>query len=98
MRRGSCRKWGRFVATDRQEAQLIASWTCRTPRRPTPGQRAWPMPSPAATALGPGIEMLPASVYIDPDRYEAEQRKIFDKVPHLLAPSALLRDAAGGRT
>ena len=49
------------------------------------------MPSPAAKLpSGPGIEMLPASVYIDPDRYEAEQRKIFDKVPHLLAPSALL--------
>jgi phenylpropionate dioxygenase-like ring-hydroxylating dioxygenase large terminal subunit len=61
------------------------------PRRPTPGQRA------LAEALARGeaaggerVETLPADIYIDPDRYDAEQRKIFDKVPHLLAPSALL--------
>ena len=40
--------------------------------------------------MGDGVKTLPAKVYIDPDRYEAEQRKLFDKVPHLLAPSALL--------
>jgi len=63
----------------------------RTPRRPTPGQRALAEAlSRGEAALGDGIQTLPASVYIDPDRYEAEQRSIFDKVPHLLAPSALL--------
>ena len=40
--------------------------------------------------LGDCVQTLPANTYIDPDRYEAEQRKLFDKVPHLLAPSALL--------
>jgi len=63
----------------------------RTPRRPTPGQRALAEAlSRGEAALGEGIQTLPASVYIDLDRFEAEQRSIFDKVPHLLAPSALL--------
>jgi len=63
----------------------------RTPRRPTPGQRALAEAlSRGEAALGEGIQTLSASVYIDPDRYEAEQRAIFDHVPHLLAPSALL--------
>src|SRR5688500_5982812 len=63
----------------------------RSTRRATEGQRA--MADAIArgeAALGPGIETLTASVYIDPVRYEAEQRNIFDKLPHLLAPSALL--------
>ena len=67
----------------------------RTPRRPTPGQRALADAiARGEAALGEGIETLPASVYIDPDRFEAEQRAIFDKVPHLLAPSALLPETA----
>lgn len=63
----------------------------RSPRRPTPGQRALADAlARGEAALGPGIETLSATVYIDPERYEAEQRAIFDHVPHLLAPSALL--------
>ena len=63
----------------------------RSRRRPTPGQRALADAlARGEAALGGGIETLPASVYIDPDRYEAEQRAIFDRMPHLLAPSALL--------
>ena len=63
----------------------------RTPRRPTPGQRALADAiSRGEAALGEGIQTLPASVYIDPARFEAEQRLIFDKVPNLLVPSALL--------
>jgi phenylpropionate dioxygenase-like ring-hydroxylating dioxygenase large terminal subunit len=63
----------------------------RTPRRPTPGQRALAEAlSRGEAALGEGVQTLPASVYIDPERFEAEQRSIFDRVPHLLAPSALL--------
>jgi nitrite reductase/ring-hydroxylating ferredoxin subunit len=63
----------------------------RTPRRPTPGQRALAEALAQGEAvLGERVETLPASVYIDPDRYQAEQRKIFDTQPHLLAPSALL--------
>jgi len=62
-----------------------------TPRRPTPGQRALAEALASGQAvMGDKVETLPAGIYIDPDRYEAEQRKIFDKVPHLLAPSALL--------
>ncbi|HEY5459387.1 MAG TPA: aromatic ring-hydroxylating dioxygenase subunit alpha, partial [Sphingomicrobium sp.] len=65
----------------------------RTPRRPTPGQRALAEAlARGETVLGDGFETLPANIYIDPGRYEAEQRNIFDKVPHLLAPSALLTE------
>jgi len=61
------------------------------PRRPTPGQRALAEQlARGESALGERVETLPASVYIDADRYEAEQRAVFDKLPHLLAPSALL--------
>ncbi|MCL6740837.1 aromatic ring-hydroxylating dioxygenase subunit alpha [Sphingomonas sp. RB56-2] len=63
----------------------------RTPRRPTPGQRALAEALAHGDAiLGERVETLPASIYIDPQRYEAEQSRIFDRVPHLLAPSALL--------
>ncbi len=63
----------------------------RTPRRPTPGQRALADAiSRGEAALGEGIQTLSASVYIDSARFEAEQRSIFDHVPNLLAPSALL--------
>jgi len=63
----------------------------RTPHRPTPGQRALAeMLARGEAAMGAGIETIPASVYTDPERFEAEQRSIFDHVPHLLAPSALL--------
>ncbi|HKN41477.1 MAG TPA: aromatic ring-hydroxylating dioxygenase subunit alpha, partial [Sphingomicrobium sp.] len=44
------------------------------------------------TVLGDSFKTLPANMYIDPGRYEAEQRNIFDRVPHLLAPSALLTE------
>ena len=63
----------------------------RTPRRPTPGQRALAEAlARGESAVGERVETLPASVYIDPQRYDAEQSNVFDKVPHLLAPSALL--------
>ena len=63
----------------------------RTPRRPTPGQRALAEAlAKGEAALGSAVETLSASVYTDPARFDAEQRAIFDKVPHLLAPSALL--------
>ena len=66
----------------------------RSPRRPTPGQRALADAlARGEAALGAGIETLSASVYLDPDRYEAEQRAIFDRLPHLLGPSALLPES-----
>ena len=39
-----------------------------------------------------GVSELDASVYIDPLRFEREKRVIFEKMPLLLAPSALLPD------
>ena len=59
----------------------------RTAARPTPGQRALADAlARGEAALGEGIETLAASLYTDPARFEAEQRAIFDRVPHLLAP------------
>ena len=59
--------------------------------RPTPGQRALADAlARGEAAMGPGIETLAACLYTDAERFEAEQRLIFDRVPHLLAPSALL--------
>lgn len=61
--------------------------------RPSKGQRA------LAEAIVRGerapehrVTELDASVYIDPLRFERERRLIFDKMPLLLAPSALLPD------
>ena len=63
----------------------------RKPRRPTPGQRALAEAlAKGEAALGDGIQTLAAGVYTDPDRFEAERRSIFDKLPHLIAPTALL--------
>jgi phenylpropionate dioxygenase-like ring-hydroxylating dioxygenase large terminal subunit len=61
--------------------------------RPSEGQRALAErliqgEKPAAHEV---VE-LSASVYIDPLRFEHERRAIFDKMPLLLAPSALLPD------
>jgi nitrite reductase/ring-hydroxylating ferredoxin subunit len=59
--------------------------------RPTPGQRALAEAlARGEAALGAGIESLDATVYTDPARFEAEQRHLFRRVPHLIAPSALL--------
>ena len=65
-----------------------------TAARPTSGQRALAEALVRGeAALGAGIETLAASLYTDPARFEAEQRAIFDCVPHLLAPSSLLPEA-----
>lgn len=72
-------------------AHLSAMDQHRTAARPTAGQSALAAAlARGEAALGEGIETLPASLYTDPARYEDEQRLIFDRVPHLLAPSALL--------
>ena len=39
---------------------------------------------------GEGLSSVPASVYVDPDRFSAEQDRIFDRLPQVVAPSALL--------
>ena len=59
--------------------------------RPTAGQRALADAlARGEAALGERIETLDASLYTDPARFDAEQRFIFDRLPHLLAPSSLL--------
>ena len=59
--------------------------------RPSPGQRALAEAlARGEAAMGDGVSTIPAAVYTDPDRYEAEQRAIFGKLPLLVAPSALV--------
>ena len=61
--------------------------------RPSEGQRALAEAIiRGERAAEHGITELDASVYIDPLRFEREKRIIFDKMPLLLAPSALLPD------
>ncbi len=59
--------------------------------RPSPGQRALAEAlARGEAAMGKAVEAVPASVYIDPERYEAEQRALFARLPLLVAPSALV--------
>lgn len=59
--------------------------------RPSPGQRALAEALARGEAMsGKAIQSVPSSVYIDPDRYEAEQQAIFRKLPLIVAPSALI--------
>jgi Rieske 2Fe-2S family protein len=62
-----------------------------TKQRPTEGQLA--LARVIATGVetqGAGVRTVPASVYIDPARFEAEQARLFRKLPTVIAPSALL--------
>jgi Rieske 2Fe-2S family protein len=59
--------------------------------RPSPGQRALAEALARGEAvMGKAVQSVPSSVYIDPDRFEAEQARIFHKLPLLVAPSALI--------
>lgn len=59
--------------------------------RPTAGQRALADAlARGEAAIGTKIIELDASVYTDPERFEAEQRGLFAKLPLVVAPSALL--------
>ena len=61
--------------------------------RPTPGQRALAeILARGERSTAASVVELDASVYIDPAQFEREQRSLFDKMPLLLAPSALLPD------
>ena len=59
--------------------------------RPSPGQRALAEALARGEAMtGKAIQSVPSSVYIDPERFEAERQVIFRKLPLIVAPSALL--------
>ena len=59
--------------------------------RPSPGQRALAEAlARGEAAMGKSISAVPSSVYIDPDRYDAEQARLFHKLPLLVAPSSLV--------
>ncbi len=60
-------------------------------QRPTPGQvgLARALAEGRSTAGGE-ITSVAASVYLDPQRFQAEQRALFERLPQVIAPSALL--------
>jgi len=59
--------------------------------RPTLGQRALADAlARGEAAMGNRIIELDASVYTDPKRFEAEQRRVFGKLPLVVAPAALI--------
>lgn len=62
-----------------------------TRQRPTDGQLALAHAiATGAPTLGDGVTAVPASVYTDPARFAAEQAALFDALPQVIAPSALL--------
>jgi len=59
--------------------------------RPSPGQRALAEALARGEAMmGKAVQAVPSSVYIDLERFEAEQQAIFRKLPLIVAPSALV--------
>ena len=62
-----------------------------TKQRPTEGQLALARVIAAGIETqGAGVTTVPASAYIDPTRFAAEQARLFGKLPTVIAPSALL--------
>ena len=65
--------------------------TKQSGRRPTPGMLALAQEIAAGGAGGaPGSTSVPASVYIDPAHWAREKAAIYDRLPQILCPSALL--------
>lgn len=63
----------------------------RIPRRPTPGQRALAEAiARGEAAMGAGVATMAARHYLDAGQFTAERKYLFDRMPQLLAPSALL--------
>lgn len=60
---------------------------------PTPGQLALAQQiADGCTRASAGITHVPASVYTDPEHWQREKALLFDRLPQVLAPSALLPD------
>jgi glycine betaine catabolism A len=60
-------------------------------QRPTEGQLALARKIVSGGEMtGTGITTVPASVYTDPERFAAEKARLFDRLPMVIAPSALL--------
>ncbi len=58
---------------------------------PTPGQLALARAIAAGeNAMGDAVTTVAASVYTDPARFAAEKARLFDRLPQVIAPSALL--------
>lgn len=66
----------------------------KSPRlRPTPGQLALARNiERGEVRTGNKIEHLPASVYTDPDHFKREKAALFDRLPQVICPSALVPD------
>ena len=63
----------------------------QTSRRPTQGQLDLAHAvAQGRNALGEGVAHIPASVYTDSRRFEAERERLFGRLPQVIAPSALL--------
>lgn len=61
--------------------------------RPTAGQLALAEAIARGEArTGAGVQTVPASVYTEPDHWRREKAALFDRLPQVLAPSALLPD------
>jgi phenylpropionate dioxygenase-like ring-hydroxylating dioxygenase large terminal subunit len=59
--------------------------------RPTDGQLALARAvSEARSSDGAGISSVPASVYVSSERFTAERLRLFETLPQVIAPSALL--------
>ena len=62
-----------------------------TRQRPTSGQlNLARIIASGEASHGDGITTVPASVYVDGDRFAAEKARLFDRMPMVIAPSALL--------
>ncbi|KPQ26698.1 MAG: ring-hydroxylating dioxygenase, large terminal subunit, partial [Porphyrobacter sp. HL-46] len=61
--------------------------------RPTPGQLALAEAIRGGIGkVGVGIQQVPASNYTCPDHFAREKAALFDRLPQVIAPSALLPD------
>jgi glycine betaine catabolism A len=70
-----------------------ASTTLAPARRPTAGQLALARAvAEGGQSRAGGIGRVPAAAYTDPAHFERERRALYDRMPQILAPSALLPD------